>query len=121
MTKTVLTVDDSKAIRDMISFTLEPLGYRVIGAEDGAQGLEKFKSETVNLVITDLNMPVMNGMDLIRNIRREGKGAGVPIIMLTTESKPEMKEEGKAAGATGWITKPFDANMLVTVAKKLGG
>ncbi|MGY6634403.1 MAG: response regulator [Alkalilacustris sp.] len=121
MTKTVLTVDDSKAIRDMVAFTLQPLGYRVIGAADGAEGLSKFRSEAVNLVITDLNMPVMNGIDMIRKLRAEPRGAGVPIVMLTTETKPEMKAQGKAAGATGWINKPFDADMLLAVAKKLAG
>ncbi len=121
MSRTVLTVDDSKAIRDMIAFTLEPEGYRVIGAEHGADGLAKFKSEAVDFVITDLNMPVMNGIEFIRNLRADPKGAGVPVVMLTTESKPEMKAEGKAAGATGWISKPFDAAMLVAVAKKLAG
>ncbi len=121
MTRTVLSVDDSKSIRDMIDFTLAPLGYRVIGAENGAEGLQKFRSEVVNLVITDLNMPVMNGIDFIREVRRSPRGMGVPIIMLTTETKPEMKEAGKAAGATGWINKPFDSAMLVAVARKLAG
>lgn len=121
MTKTVLTVDDSKAIRDMVTFTLQPQGYRVVGAADGAEGLNLFRSEPVNLVITDLNMPVMNGIDMIRRLRAEPRGAGVPIVMLTTETKPEMKAEGKAAGATGWINKPFDADTLVAVARKLAG
>lgn len=121
MSRTVLTVDDSKAIRDMVAFTLEPQGYRVIGAADGAEGLVRFKADSVNLVITDLNMPVMNGIEMIRRLRAEPRGAGVPIVMLTTETKPEMKAEGKAAGATGWINKPFDADTLVAVAKKLVG
>ncbi len=116
---TVLTIDDSKAIRDMISLTLGGAGYRVIEASNGAEGLQQLKSEAVSLVIVDLNMPVMNGLDFIRHARRDPKGAGVPIVMLTTESKPEIKAEGKAAGATGWINKPFDADMLVTVARKL--
>ncbi len=119
MTKTVLTVDDSKSIRDMIDFTLSPLGYRIIGAENGAEGLKKFQSEPVKLVITDLNMPVMNGIDFIREVRKLPRGAGVPIVMLTTETKPEMKAAGKAAGATGWINKPFDSAMLIAVARKL--
>ena len=121
MSKTVLSVDDSKSIRDMIEFTLQPLGYRVIGAADGAQGLSRFKAETVNLVITDLNMPVMNGIDFIRELRRTPRGAGVPVIMLTTETRPEMKDAGKAAGATGWINKPFDSATLVAVTRKLAG
>ncbi|MGR3247971.1 MAG: response regulator [Paracoccus sp. (in: a-proteobacteria)] len=73
------------------------------------------------MTITDLNMPVMNGLDFIRNARQDAAGSGIPIVMLTTESKPELKAEGKAAGATGWINKPFDAAMLVSVTKKLAG
>jgi two-component system chemotaxis response regulator CheY len=121
MTRTVLAIDDSKSVRDMVAFTLEPQGYRVIGAADGAEGLTKLRAGAVSLVITDLNMPVMNGIDFISNARKEPNGAGVPIVMLTTESSPEMKAKGKAAGATGWINKPFDADTLVAVAKKLVG
>jgi two-component system, chemotaxis family, chemotaxis protein CheY len=116
---TVLTIDDSKAIRDMIALTLGGAGYRVIEASNGAEGLQQLKSEPVSLVIVDLNMPVMNGLDFIRHARRDPKGAGVPIVMLTTESKPEIKAEGKAVGATGWINKPFEADMLISVARKL--
>jgi two-component system chemotaxis response regulator CheY len=121
MSKTVLSIDDSKAIRDMVSFTLSSAGYRVIEAENGAQGLDKLRAEPVALVIVDLNMPVMNGFEFIKRARGEPKGAGIPILMLTTESRPEAKAEGKALGATGWLNKPFDANMLLTVAKKLAG
>ena len=119
MAKTVLTIDDSKAIRDMVGLTLRGAGYRVIEAENGAVGLQQLKTDTVSLVIVDLNMPVMNGLDFIRSARRDPKGAGVPIIMLTTETKADMKAEGKAAGATGWLNKPFDADMLLAVTKKL--
>jgi len=121
MTKTVLTIDDSKSVRDMVTFTLEPEGYRVIGAEDGAQGLKQLQAEGPDLVITDLNMPVMDGLAFIEAARKDPKGSGVPIVMLTTESAPDMKARGKAAGATGWIDKPFDAPKLVAVAKKLLG
>jgi len=121
MPKTVLTVDDSKSIRDMIEFTLAPLGYRVIGAENGAEGLSRVRQEPVDLVITDLNMPVLNGIEFIRELRKTPRGTGVPVIMLTTESKAEMKEAGKAAGATGWINKPFDSATLVAVTRKLAG
>ena len=121
MTRTVLSIDDSKAIRDMVAFTLGGAGYRVIGAENGAVGLEKLRAEQVALVIVDLNMPVMNGFEFIRRARAEPRGAGVPILMLTTETKPEAKAEGKALGATGWLNKPFDAAMLVTVTRKLAG
>jgi two-component system, chemotaxis family, chemotaxis protein CheY len=121
VTRTVLTVDDSKSIRDMVAFTLEAAGYRVVGAEHGADGLKKFGCEKVDLIITDLNMPVMNGFEFIRGVRKSPRGSGIPILMLTTESAPEKKEEGKAAGATGWINKPFDAQKLVAVARKLLG
>lgn len=121
MTRTVLSVDDSKSIRDMIAFTLQPHGYRVIGAGDGVEGLARLQSETVNLVITDLNMPRMNGIEFIRALRASPFGAGLPVIMLTTESKPELKDAGRAAGATGWINKPFDEATLIAVARKLAG
>jgi two-component system chemotaxis response regulator CheY len=121
MARTVLTVDDSKSVRDMVAFTLGQQGYRVIGAADGAEGLRLFQSERVDLVITDLNMPVMNGFDFIANARRSGRNAGVPIVMLSTESDPEAKRRGKELGATGWINKPFDAGMLTAVARKLMG
>jgi two-component system chemotaxis response regulator CheY len=121
MSKTVLSIDDSKAIRDMVAFTLGNAGYRVIEAENGLQGLDKLRSEPVSLVIVDLNMPVMNGFEFIKKARSDAKGAGIPILMLTTESRPEAKAEGKALGATGWLNKPFDANMLLTVTRKLAG
>ena len=121
MAKTVLIIDDSKAIRDMVSFTLQPHGYQIVTAADGAEGLSKLRSDHPALIITDLNMPVMNGIEFIRNARQDAAGAGIPIVMLTTETKPELKAEGKCAGATGWINKPFDAEMLLTVAKKLAG
>jgi len=121
MGKTVLTVDDSKAIRDMIAFTLTAEGYEVIEAADGVEGLEQLRRRRVSLVLTDLNMPRMNGLDFLVNARKEPNGSGIPIVMLTTESKPETKARGKELGATGWISKPFDAQMLVTVARKLVG
>lgn len=121
MSKTVLTVDDSKAVRDMVSFTLEPEGYCVVGAENGADGLDKLRKTRPDLVITDLNMPVMDGLDFITQARADAAGSGVPIVMLTTESAPEMRAKGKAAGATGWINKPFDAEKLIAVTKKLLG
>lgn len=121
MIKTVLTVDDSKAVRDMIMFTLEPEGYQVVGAENGQDGLDKLRAAKPALVITDLNMPVMNGLDFITHARTDPAGAGVPIVMLTTESSPDMKAKGKAAGATGWINKPFDADKLIAVTRKLLG
>ena len=121
MSKTILTIDDSKAVREMVTFTLEPEGFKVVAAEDGAQGLDQLRAESPALVITDLNMPNMNGIEFIRAARADAAGAGIPIVMLTTESSPEMKAEGKDAGATGWINKPFDADQLIAVTKKLLG
>ena len=121
MSKTILTIDDSAAVREMVTFTLEPEGYRVVGAENGQDGLSKLEAERPALVITDLNMPVMNGIDFISNARGTGAGSGIPIVMLTTETAPDMKAKGKAAGATGWINKPFDADQLIAVTKKLLG
>ncbi|MEQ9259411.1 MAG: response regulator [Roseovarius sp.] len=121
MTKTVLIVDDSKAVRDMVAFTLEPEGYRVVQAENGRMGLETRRAERPAMVITDLNMPVMNGLDFIAATRAEPDGAGVPMVMLTTETAPEMKSRAKAAGATGWMDKPFDAAKLIAVVRKLTG
>jgi two-component system chemotaxis response regulator CheY len=121
MTRTVLTIDDSKSVRDMVAFALAPEGYTVVQANDGAQGLDQLRSVAPHLVITDLNMPVMDGISFIEAARRDPKGTGVPIIMLTTETSPDMKARGKAAGATGWIDKPFDPAKLVAVARKLLG
>lgn len=121
MSRTVLTVDDAKAVRQMVRFTLEAQGYDVVEAENGKDGLQKLAGCSPKLIITDLNMPVMNGFEFIKAVRASGAHMGVPIIMLTTESAPEKKAEGKSAGATGWINKPFDEAKLIAVAKKLAG
>lgn len=116
---TVLTVDDSPSVRQVVKIVLGGAGYTVIEAGDGAEGLAKAKANPVNLVITDLNMPVMNGLELIRKLRTVPSMVGVPIVFLTTESNDAAKQEAKAAGATGWITKPFKPEQLLTVATKL--
>ena len=121
MAKTVLSVDDSASIRQMVKLTLSGAGYNVVQAGDGAEGLAKAKEAPVDLVVTDLNMPVMNGLGLIRELRKLPAYKGVPIIFLTTESDAAMKAEAKSAGATGWITKPFQQEQLVTVVKKVLG
>jgi two-component system chemotaxis response regulator CheY len=122
MSKTVLSVDDSASIRDMIAFALEPRGYTVDKAEDGAKGLERMKrGGKVDLIITDLNMPVMNGIEMIRAIRADRRFDGVPIVMLTTEAQKSKMMEGKEAGATGWLVKPFDEQKLASVVSKLIG
>ena len=121
MAKTVLSVDDSASIRQMVKLTLTGAGYTVIQAGDGAEGLTKARESAVDLVVTDLNMPVMNGLGLIRELRKLPAYKGVPIIFLTTESDAAMKQEAKVAGATGWITKPFQQEQLVAVVRKVLG
>ncbi len=121
MSKTVLTVDDSASIRQMVAFTLKGAGYAVIEAADGQEGLAKAKANSVHLVLTDQNMPKMDGLTLTKALRGISQYASVPILMLTTESSDAMKTQGKAAGATGWIVKPFDPAKLLDVVKKVLG
>lgn len=121
MTKTVLTVDDSASMRQTIAFTLREAGYQVVEAVDGKDALTKLAGTAVDLVVTDLNMPNLDGIGLIQEIRKQPKHKFVPIVMLTTESADDRKSAGKAAGATGWIVKPFRGEQLVAVAKKLLG
>ena len=120
MAKTILTVDDSASVRQMVRFTLSDAGYAVIEAVDGKDALAKM-SPAVNLVITDLNMPNLDGIGLIRAVRANPAYKGIPIIMLTTESQDTRKLEGKAAGATGWIVKPFATQQLLAVVKRVLG
>ena len=117
----ILAVDDSPSIRKMISFTLKSAGYEVIEANDGQEGLEKAKAMKINLVLTDQNMPRMDGLTLIKSLRAMPEYAAIPILMLTTESSPEMKAQGKAVGATGWMVKPFDPYRLIEIIKKVLG
>jgi len=121
MAKTILAVDDSASIRQMVSFTLKSAGYEVVEAVDGQDGLDKAKSRGVNLVLTDQNMPRMDGLTLIRNLRAMPQYASTPILMLTTESSDAMKSQGRAAGATGWLVKPFDPLKLIEVVRKVIG
>jgi two-component system chemotaxis response regulator CheY len=121
MSKVILCVDDSVSIRQMVKLTLTGAGYEVVQAADGAEGLAKARTTVVNLVVTDLNMPVMNGIGLIRELRKLPTYKGVPIIFLTTESDAAVKAEAKAAGATAWITKPFQQDQLVGVVRKVIG
>ncbi len=121
MEKTVLAIDDSASIRQMVSFTLKSSGYSVIEAVDGVDGLDKARGKTVNLVLTDQNMPRMDGLTLIKSLRGMTQYKSVPILMLTTESSDAMKAQGRAAGATGWLVKPFDPQKLVEVVKKVIG
>ena len=120
--KTILAADDSASMRQMVSFTLRQAGYDVIEAVDGRDALNKLgAASTVHMVITDLNMPNMDGLTLIRELRKLPAYKGVPILFLTTESDAAKKQEAKAAGATGWITKPFDKAQLAAAVRKVIG
>ena len=121
MPKTIMIVDDSPSMRQMVKLTLSAAGYGVIEAADGQQALDKAKVEVPSMAITDLNMPVMDGLNLIRELRKLASWTGVPIVFLTTESDDAKKQQAKAAGATGWITKPFKQEMLLSVVRKCVG
>jgi two-component system chemotaxis response regulator CheY len=119
MAKTVLIVDDSESIRELVGLTLESSGYKVDKGVDGVDALKLLDGREINLVITDLNMPNMDGIQLIREVRKREGYSAVPILMLTTESQAVKKEEAKLAGATGWIVKPFVQEKLLDVVKKI--
>lgn len=122
MAKTILAVDDSTSIRQMVAFTLKSAGYNVIEAADGQEGLDKASAASdLSLILTDQNMPRMDGLTLTKALREMPQFATTPILMLTTESSDEMKSQGKAAGATGWLVKPFDPHKLLEVVKKVIG
>jgi len=121
MAKTILAVDDSSSLRQMVAFSLKAAGYQVVEAVDGQDGLDKAQLQTVDLVLTDQNMPKMDGLTLIKSLRGLPTYAKVPILMLTTESSDEMKAKGRAAGANGWLVKPFDPQRLIEVVKKVIG
>lgn len=121
MTTKVLAVDDSASMRQMVAFTLKGAGYEVDEAEDGQQALNKAKSGKYDIIISDVNMPVMDGITFIREVRGLSNYKFIPILMLTTESTTDKKQEGKAAGATGWIVKPFNPEQLLATIKKVTG
>ena len=117
MGKRVMTVDDSATVRQVLQMTLEGAGYEVLAAVDGADALEQLSEEPVDMLVTDLNMPNVDGIGLIQQVRRHPGNRFMPIIMLTTESQPEKKVAGKSAGASGWITKPFRPDQLLAVVR----
>jgi two-component system chemotaxis response regulator CheY len=121
MGKVIMTVDDSASVRQMVSFTLKQNGYDVVEAVDGRDGLQKLSGTKVDMIITDLNMPNLDGIGLIKGARAIPACKFIPIIMLSTESQDSKKAEGKAAGATGWIVKPFKPEQLISVVKKVLG
>lgn len=121
MKRLALTIDDSRTIREMVSFTLKNVGFDVIEAEDGLKAIEILGHQKPDIIITDLNMPNMNGIELIKHIRFNLGIRSTPILMLTTEYTEEKKNAGREVGATGWIVKPFDPEKLVQVVQKVCG
>ena len=115
----ILAVDDSASMRQMVAFTLKGAGYRVIEAADGQEALEAARRQRVDLVLTDQNMPRLDGLGLVQRLRDLPEYAATPILILTTESGADMKAKGKAAGATGWLVKPFDPAKLIEVIAKV--
>ncbi len=121
MSKVIMTVDDSASVRQLVGFTLKQAGYGVVEACDGRDAINKLSASSVHMIITDLNMPVLDGIGLIKAVRSSATHKFLPIVMLTTESQDSKKQEGRAAGATGWIIKPFKPDQLLAVVKKVLG
>jgi two-component system, chemotaxis family, chemotaxis protein CheY len=119
LSKTILTIDDSRTMRDMLMLALTDAGYRVVQAVDGVHGLEVLGAEVPDVIITDINMPRMDGFGVIENVRRDTKHRATPILVLTTESDQTKKERARAAGATGWIVKPFNPEKLVSAIRRV--
>jgi two-component system chemotaxis response regulator CheY len=119
VSKTALVVDDSATMREMVSYTLKQAGFEPLTGSNGQEALDKLTGQPLDLIITDLNMPVMDGLSFIRAVRARDEYRFVPILMLTTESQAEMKAQGKAVGATDWLVKPFNPEMLLQVIGKV--
>jgi two-component system, chemotaxis family, chemotaxis protein CheY len=117
--QSILAVDDSASMRQMVSFTLKSAGYNVVEAVDGQDAYEKSNGRDFDLVLTDQNMPRMDGISLTKKLRDNPKFKTTPILILTTESSDQMKQAGRTAGATGWLVKPFDPAKLIEVIKKV--
>lgn len=121
MSRTALTIDDSKTMRDMVAFTLKNAGFEVTEAENGQLGLDQISGSSFDVIITDINMPVMDGITFTREARKLAEARTTPILILTTESGSSLKDEGRSAGATGWIVKPFNPEKLLQVVAKVCG
>lgn len=119
MKKTIIIVDDSNSIRNLVEFTLNDAGFHVISATNGKEALELFNGQTVHLLLTDLHMPFMSGMELIAEVRKLDTYKYMPILFLTTETQVSIKKEAKDLGATGWIVKPFNGDKLITTIRKV--
>ena len=117
--RSILAVDDSPSMRKMVSFTLTGAGFKVVEAVDGVDALEKAQTENIDLVLADQNMPRLDGIGLTRKLREHPRYRTTPILILTTESSDQMKQAGRAAGATGWLVKPFDPTRLIEVIQKV--
>lgn len=117
--KTALVVDDSSVMREMVAQTLRKAGFELRLGANGQEGLDRLAAAPVDLIVTDVYMPVMDGISFVRAVRARPDGHKVPILILTTETKAEIKQQGKAAGASGWIVKPFNPDMLLQVVAKL--
>ncbi len=121
MTCTVLTVDDSRTMREMLRVALANAGFNVVQAEDGQAGLEALADARPDVIVTDINMPRLDGFGFIEGVRRDPRHRAVPILVLTTEGDAEKKSRGREAGATGWIVKPFDPPALVAAIRRVAG
>lgn len=119
MTKTVLTVDDSRTMRDMLHLALSEAGYRVVQAVDGVNGLEVLEGEKPDVIVTDINMPRMDGFGFIEGVRRDNRHRAIPILVLTTESDAAKRTRAREAGATGWIVKPFNPAKLIDALRRV--
>ena len=122
MSKKILVVDDSPSVRQQVSLTLSQEGYEIVEAPDGQAGLETIEARgDLSMVICDVNMPRMNGLEMLERVHQSGTTSTLPVVMLTTEGQPALIRRAKAAGAKGWIVKPFKADILIATAKKLTG
>jgi two-component system, chemotaxis family, chemotaxis protein CheY len=119
VSKTILTIDDSRMMREMLLMVLKKAGFNVVQAEDGKQGLDMLAQSKPDVIITDINMPVMDGYGFIEGARRDEHHRATPILVLSTESSPEKKQRAREAGATGWIVKPFQADTLLDVVRRV--
>jgi two-component system chemotaxis response regulator CheY len=119
MAKTILVVDDSGTVRQQVSMALKQAGFAIVEAADGQEALAALESNRIDMVVCDVNMPVLNGLEMVERVKKNPEHKALPILMLTTEGQPSMIRRAKEAGAVGWIVKPFDANQLVQTAKHL--
>jgi two-component system chemotaxis response regulator CheY len=119
MGRTVLTVDDSRMMREMLHLVLSGAGFAVVQAEDGVEGLRALEGSTPDVIITDINMPRLDGYGFIESVRSDARHKGIPILVLSTESDQDKRDRARAAGATGWIVKPFDVSSLLGAIRRV--